>query len=80
MTINCKSIYAIQPYEVGSKKGKSMAIVLPAQLVKQNRINTSTILALQTQSNSKTIILHLVNDIEQNKKITPAEDSLETVQ
>jgi hypothetical protein len=44
-----KSVYVIQPYEVGSKKAKSLAVVIPATVVKKYRINSSTIFALRPE-------------------------------
>jgi hypothetical protein len=42
-----KSVYVIQPYEVGSKRAKSLAMVIPAKVVKKFNIDTSTIFTLR---------------------------------
>jgi hypothetical protein len=52
-----KSIYVLQPYEVGSKKAKSLALIIPAKVAKKYSIDTSTVFALQTNPNANTITL-----------------------
>lgn len=42
-----KDIYSIQPYEVGTKNHKSLAIIIPSQVKKQCNINTSSIFYLE---------------------------------
>jgi hypothetical protein len=55
-----KSVYALQPYEVGRKNSKSLVIVIPARVVKEQNINTSTIFVLQTDPQTKVITLQVV--------------------
>jgi hypothetical protein len=42
-----KSVYVIQPYQVGSKRAKSLAMVIPAKIVREYNINASTIFTLK---------------------------------
>jgi hypothetical protein len=42
-----KSIYVVQPYQVGNKDRKSLAIIIPAQIAKEYNFDTSTIFALK---------------------------------
>ena len=42
-----KKLYALQPYMVGSKKGKSLVVVIPSEVVKTCNIDTSTVFTLR---------------------------------
>jgi hypothetical protein len=55
-----KSVYALQPYQVGSKNAKSLAIVIPARVAKRYDIDTSTIFTLKGDDISKTVTLQTV--------------------
>jgi len=57
--------YIIQPYKVGSKNSKSLAIVIPLDIRKKLQIDTSTVFILKS-SNNKCISLSIA-DIENNK-------------
>jgi antitoxin component of MazEF toxin-antitoxin module len=52
-----KSTYILQPYEVGSKKSKSLALVIPAKVVKQYQINTSTAFTLRANAETNLVTL-----------------------
>jgi antitoxin component of MazEF toxin-antitoxin module len=58
-----KETYVTQPFRIGSKyaKSRSMAIIIPHEVVKQYGIGTSTVIIFRT-NNSKTIILQTVQD------------------
>lgn len=55
--------YVIGPYQLGSKTGKSWVVGIPADVVKELQINTSTIFALRIQKNFKSITLQKINEI-----------------
>jgi hypothetical protein len=57
-----KLVYALQPYEVGSKNAKSLALVIPAKVAKECDINTSTMFALRVDENNKRITLQTIID------------------
>jgi hypothetical protein len=57
-----KEVYAIQPYLVGSKQAKSLALVIPAQVVREYNINPSTVFTLRRTKKTKGIILQSVNN------------------
>jgi hypothetical protein len=63
-----KSIYALQPYLVGSKSGKSLAIVIPAQVAKKYDIDTSTIFALKGDDSTRIVTLQTVPKFSGIKK------------
>lgn len=42
-----KNIYVVQPYQVGNKDRKSLAIIIPSQIAKEYRFDASTIFALR---------------------------------
>lgn len=52
-----KDIYSIQPYEVGTKHHKSLAIIIPSQVSKECNINTSSIFYLQIDRKLKRMYL-----------------------
>jgi antitoxin component of MazEF toxin-antitoxin module len=58
-----KSLYAIQPYEVGSKDGKSLALIIPAKVAKQCNVDTSTVFTLRVDEDRKRITLQTFNEI-----------------
>jgi hypothetical protein len=70
-----KTFYVLQPYQVGSKRSKSLALVIPAKVVRECNIDTSTVFALRTNVDTKHITLqqapyptdHNVNSQERNK-------------
>jgi antitoxin component of MazEF toxin-antitoxin module len=64
-----KNTYVIQPYEVGSKPKKSLAIVIPANVAKELRLDKSTIFALRINDDMDEIVLqNLDGMIEENLK------------
>jgi hypothetical protein len=63
-----KSVYALQPYQVGSRNGKSLAIVIPAQVAKKYDIDTSTIFALKGDDSARTVTLQTVPKLSGIKK------------
>lgn len=52
-----KSLYALQPYRAGSKAGYSLVIVLPADVVRDQKLTTSTVLGLRVDRNAKKMTL-----------------------
>ncbi|MGD9533436.1 MAG: hypothetical protein AB7V56_06675 [Candidatus Nitrosocosmicus sp.] len=64
--------YLLQPYEVGAKNAKSLALVIPSAIVKRYQINTSTGFVLKYDESK--IVLQFV---KMNKKTIPDETSFE---
>jgi len=62
-----KSVYALQPYYVGSKNGKSLAIVIPAKVAKKYNFDSSTIFSLKTDDVTNTITLQNVHGFLRNE-------------
>lgn len=58
--MNKKHLYAVQPYHVGSKDGKSLAIVIPADLTRKYDINTDTIFAVMDNDKKRIVTLQMV--------------------
>lgn len=76
-----KSTYVIQPYLVGSKAGKSLALIIPASVAKEYDINPSTVFALHLNANTKRIQLQQTGYQEKGedqKELKPAEQGLGT--
>jgi antitoxin component of MazEF toxin-antitoxin module len=82
-----KILYTVQPYRVGSKNGKSLAIVIPANIVKKFSIDTSTIFAMKVDENTRTLSLQVIctlnkvldttKEIDYSNKYTTPQDSEE---
>ena len=74
-----KRIYAFQPYEVGNKNAKSLAVVIPSEVAKENNVNTSTIFTLLVDSKTKKVILQTIDKISEPHRgdAVPAGESLE---
>jgi hypothetical protein len=51
-----KTIYAIQPYQVGQKERRSIAMVIPAGIVKEFHIDKNSILILRPYQDGKLTI------------------------
>jgi hypothetical protein len=56
-----RNVYVVQPYRVGTKDRKSLAIVIPAQVVKEYSFNTSTVFALNVDKGNSGIVLRKVD-------------------
>jgi len=63
-----KSTYLVQPYHVGSRKAKSLALVIPAEVAKEYNITDSTVFALRLERSTRKIILYTINGITEAKK------------
>jgi hypothetical protein len=78
-----KTVYAIQPYHVGSKNAKSLALVIPAKIAKKYQIYTSTIFALKGNDTTRSITLQTVNGLgsvaaETSLSLRDSKKSIET--
>jgi hypothetical protein len=67
-----KNVYALQPYEVGSTKAKSLAIVIPSRVAKKFDIDTSTIFILNWDEITKIVTLQTIST--RNSPKLPNED------
>jgi hypothetical protein len=72
-----KSVYALQPYQVGSKQSKSLALVIPSKVAKEYHIDISTVFALRADGKTKKITLETVKGIDEQKNVIPAEESFQ---
>ena len=72
-----KKRYVIQPYNVGKDK-KSLAIVIPCQIVKKYNLNSfSTIFFMQEEEQTNSLVLRTIEEIESNKKNFILDNGLE---
>jgi len=55
-----KNVYAVQPYLVGPKQKKSLAVIIPSRLAKEYGVDTSTIFATYIDKNDNTIFLRMI--------------------
>ena len=73
-----KDVYIVQPYRVGSATGKSLAIIVPAELVKEYRIGISTILALSPDNRREKITIQTITRIaDRSEKMISTGESFE---
>lgn len=70
-----KEIYAIQPYQVGSNKSKSLAVILPKRITEEWNIDQSTIFSLKVDKKSRILILKSIKDDFSNEKIVTVDKS-----
>lgn len=71
-------MYVVQPYRVGSATGKSLAIIIPAELAKEYNIGRSTILALRVDERREKIIMEtIIRTVDRHEKMTPTGESFE---
>ena len=68
-----KKIFSTSPYKVGTKRSTSLALVIPAQIVREQKIDPSTIFIVKTETNR--IILEQINFPQQ--KIITADKSFQ---
>jgi hypothetical protein len=57
-----KSLYALSPYHVGNKNGRSLVVVLPAAVVQAFGLSPETILALRPEQGTKKMTLEPLVD------------------
>jgi len=76
-----KAIYAVQPYHVGPQNKRSLALIIPAKLVRECGIDSSSIFIIRGNTEMKRITIQTIdiNDREQlsNQKIIPLEEGFE---
>ena len=58
-----KSVYVIQPYEVGATKRKSLAMIIPAKYARDNQIDKSTVFIVKANEQNGKIVFHRIKDI-----------------
>jgi hypothetical protein len=66
-----RRIYATQPYAVGSKAGKSLAVIIPAKIARQCDITTDTVFSVKADTRTKAVTLQTIKLLEngdENKK------------
>lgn len=73
-------MYVLQPFEVGSKESMSLALLIPAKMVREYRINTSTVFALRANAGTKTITLqqtlYPIENLEEQEITAPTGERL----
>jgi hypothetical protein len=57
MTIS-RNLHVVQPYWVGAKEKKSLALIIPAHVIKQQGLDSSTVFA--STANSTKIVLKVI--------------------
>lgn len=77
-----KEVYIVQPYRVGSATGKSLALIIPAQLAKEYKINVSAMLALCPEERRERITIRVITGFsdKSDKMISTGESFEATTQ
>ena len=72
-----RNIHVVQPYWVGTKNSKSLALIIPSQIAKEQNLNASTVFVLKVD-NTK-IVLQVINAEHEDEEtaMTPAGESFE---
>lgn len=75
-----KSVYWKQTYEVGSRRGKSRAIILPSELVRHFEINQGTLMEIRPskRGDDKVFTMRIINSKYDLDVLMPANKSLAT--
>jgi hypothetical protein len=55
-----KDYYIVQPYKVGTKTNASLAMIIPAKIVKSHNLDPSTIFVIRTAESERKIILEKI--------------------
>jgi heterodisulfide reductase subunit A-like polyferredoxin len=63
-----KDVYVVQPYEVGTKDRKSLAIIIPAEVAREYKINPSAVLVLKINQQTNGITLCVLSTVDEDKK------------
>jgi hypothetical protein len=63
-----KNAYVVQPYHVGTKYRKSLAVIIPAEIAKEYQMNSSTVLILHVNQKARRITLQTINTLEKDMK------------
>jgi hypothetical protein len=71
-----KSMYVIQPYSVGSRKSKSLALIIPADVKKEFDIDISTLFVLYPDKATKMVTLQNMKEIVHTRNTMHAGQSL----
>jgi hypothetical protein len=70
-----KNFYVVQPYNVGTRNGKSLAMIIPAGFARDNQIDISTIFIIKKlEDKTGNIVFQRVN--YENERLISAGKSL----
>jgi antitoxin component of MazEF toxin-antitoxin module len=68
MTI-MRKMHVVRPYKVGAKTGKSIAVIIPSEIIKQYGINPSSVIILKGDLLTKKITLEAMKEAETIEKL-----------
>jgi len=76
VTLN-RNLHVVQPYWVGTKDKKSLALIIPAQVAKEQDLDSSTVFALRAEKTK--IVLQVIKAEHEDEKTVsiPTGESLE---
>ncbi len=73
-----KDVYIVQPYKVGTKVNTSLAMIIPAKIVKKHNIDPSTIFVIRTdEETERKIILERIDIPSQRGRVVSVGESSE---
>jgi hypothetical protein len=62
-----RTTYAIQPYAVGSKGAKSLALIIPARIARQCDITPNTMFSVKADRKTKAVTLQTVKLLKEEE-------------
>lgn len=72
-----KAEYILQPHEVGSKKGKSLIVLIPASVAKECNFDTNTVFLMQPNKATGTLVFQKVYGKESASKSMDLDTSVQ---
>lgn len=73
-----RKMHVVRPYQVGSKTGKSIALVIPREIVEQYGINPSSVMILRTDDIPRKITLQAMREEDTVEKLREKNQTLAT--
>jgi antitoxin component of MazEF toxin-antitoxin module len=64
-----RNMHVVRPYKVGAKTGKSIAVIIPSEIVKQYGINPSSVIILKSDPIAKKITLEAMKEEEGTERL-----------
>lgn len=72
-----KDVYIVQPYKVGTKTNASLAMIIPAKIVKSHKLDPSTIFVIRAEESERKIILERIDIPSRRGRVVSVGESSE---
>ena len=64
-----RKIHVVRPYKVGAKTGKSIAVIIPSEIVKRYEISPSSVIIVKSDGSTKKISLEAIKEAETAERL-----------